>query len=156
LYYYFKNKDELIRALLRSALERAASRLDEILTCSDDPREKLRRLVSYYLEDQQADNGFFHIFHQVDRVVESLLKDDADGVISSRVQNLNKRIRGILEEGVSLGYFRQEDPQTLGGIILAMVSGIIQNRSHPLIKTTNPKAFNELVVDIVLKGVRLE
>jgi len=155
LYYYFKNKDALVRSLIQESLDGALSRMERILLASSSPRENLRELVDYYLEEHLQGRGFFHIFHHVESFMGQLLEDEDSLHLQATMGRFNHHVQGILERGIEQGVFRREDPLTLGGVVLALVSGVIQQASGPMLRNVPPEILRKTVIEIIMKGVCL-
>jgi len=155
LYYYFKNKDALVRSLIQESLDGALSRMERILLASSSPRENLRELVDYYLEEHLQGRGFFHIFHHVESFMGQLLEDEDSLHLQATMGRFNHHVQGILERGIEQGVFRREDPLTLGGVVLALVSGVIQQASGPMLRNVPPEILRKTVIEIIMQGVCL-
>lgn len=155
LYYYFKNKDALVRSLLQDSLDQALARMEEILEASPSPKDNLRDLVDYYLEEHLEGRGFYHVFHHVQTLMDQLLQDQASLDLKAAMGRFNLLVMGILERGVAQGVFRQEDPRVLGSLVLSMVTGVVQQASGPQLRTVPPPVLRKSVIEIIMKGVCL-
>lgn len=155
LYYYFKNKDALVRSLLQDSLDQALARMEEILEASPSPKDNLRDLVDYYLEEHLEGRGFYHVFHHVQTLMDQLLQDQASLDLKAAMGRFNQLVMGILERGVAQGDFRQEDPRVLGSLVLSMVTGVVQQASGPMLRAVPPQVLRKSVMEIIMKGVCL-
>lgn len=156
LYYYFKNKDDLVRSLIASTLGKALETMNRLSTSNGTPADNLRELIDFYLEEHLAGHGFFHIFHHVEGFMDQLLAGEESQTLKAQMARFSSLVMDILEKGVTQGYFISEDPRTLGGIILAMVSGLVQHADGPMFRGSTREKLKSTVIDIIMKGVTRE
>ncbi|MGE5244734.1 MAG: TetR/AcrR family transcriptional regulator [Betaproteobacteria bacterium] len=106
IYYHFKSKDALYRALLRHTFAAAAARLDAVVSVPGSPAEKMDRLIAAVAAfvDEHA---FFPAI---------MLREVAEG--GARLDPATLRaltalpsvVAGVVQEGTALGAFRPTHP----------------------------------------------
>lgn len=120
LYTYFRSKDEIYEAVIRSELEGLSEKLDAVAAMHISPDEKILRLIYTHLtaiRDTVRRNGslraeFFRNIWQVERVRKSFDADER--VIISR----------ILEEGMHKKIFHVEHVGLMTDIIHYVTKGL--------------------------------
>jgi len=104
LYYYFESKEDLLHACQRLSLQRLLKSASAIAATAEPPAEKLRRLVLAHLSHVLGDLGgsFAHVeFH-------ALPDPQLAEVVGWRAA-YERHVRGIIEEGIRAGAFREVD-----------------------------------------------
>ena len=119
LYYYFRNKEEILFACHQYSLDRLLAILDDIERTGVSPDQKLRRLI----------NAFVHTIldelhgtaHGLD--LEALSPAHLRTVIVRR-DRFDKGMREVLKEGIRSGAFVYADAKLLSFAILGAVNWI--------------------------------
>jgi AcrR family transcriptional regulator len=119
LYYYFRNKEEILFACHQYSLDRLIDLLDEIDRTDLGAREKLRRLIV----------AFVHTI--LDELHGTALLMDLEALspahrkmVIARRDQLDHGMRRVLEEGTAAGVFAAGDPKLLSFAILGAVNWI--------------------------------
>jgi AcrR family transcriptional regulator len=119
LYYYFRNKEEILFACHQYSLERLLGTLDEVEVGELAPDEKIRRLIV----------AFVHMV--LDELhgtalgldLEALSPPHLKAIIVGR-DRFDHGIRRILDEGIRSGAFAAGDPKMLSFAMLGAVNWI--------------------------------
>lgn len=148
LYTYFKNKDEVYKAVIENEVNLVMQALTENAQRNIDPFEKLKSHIIIHLEsikNSVTRNGslradFFRDIYEVERTRRKM-----DTVELGLIQ-------GILKEGVERGEFKRMDTEVLSTIILYSLKGL----EVPYIRQNIPKfeENKEEIVELIFKGVR--
>lgn len=154
LYYYFPGKEAMVKALIYDAMDVAARRMDQILARSQDPIENLRDLIGYYVDDYLEKRGFFNIYHQVAHFMDSILSPEESRAMGLRMAEMNHKIIGMIRRGIEEGYYIDLDPQTLGEILMGMISGLMNQMSLRGLKGWDRQALKPTIVEILIRGIR--
>lgn len=119
LYYYFKNKEEILYVCHDYSLDLVLKQLKEVEKSPSPPDEKLRQLVS----------GFVHLFIDVlpgtvwtldlEALSPSLLKR----IIAKR-DRFDRGVRRILKQGMDQGVFAPGNPKLLTFAIMGAINWI--------------------------------
>lgn len=119
LYYYFKDKEDILFACHEFALDLLLKMLKRIEETSHSPQEKLRRLIV----------SFVHLM--IDELRGTALTMDVQALsVSRREKVIAKRdridqgIRRIISAGMKAGVFRNADPKLATFAILGAVNWI--------------------------------
>jgi AcrR family transcriptional regulator len=153
LYYYFPGKEAIVKALIYDAMDRAADRMDQILAQSADPVENLRGLIGYYVDDYLEKRGFFNIYHQVAHFMAAILSPEESRSMAIRMSEMNQKIVGMIRRGVEDGTYIALDPQTLGEMLMGMISGLMTLRGS---QGWDRQALKPTIVEILIRGIRQE
>jgi AcrR family transcriptional regulator len=119
LYYYFKDKEEILFACHEYALDLLLKMLKKVEDSSHSPREKLRRVIV----------SFVHMM--IDELRGTALTMDVQALSASRRKNViakrdrfDRGIRRIITDGMKAGIFRPADPKLATFAILGSVNWI--------------------------------
>jgi AcrR family transcriptional regulator len=153
LYYYFDSKEALFRSIMLTALREAAARIEEIRTEDRTPRSKLRDIIRMYLDDGFTHRGYFSISHLIRGQRESLLEGPGGEEILALSRAVPQTITDIIAEGIAAGEFVPEDPQVLGSIVFAMLSGVLMHMTMPALAGAEQSHIRSSLDEIIVKGI---
>ena len=119
LYYYFKNKEEILFACHEYSHDRLQELLDETVRSTAPAEAKLRRLI------HAAVHVILDELHGTALLVdlEALSPAHRQAVIRRR-DRFDRGMRMIIEEGMATGVFRTGDPKLLGFAMLGALNWI--------------------------------
>jgi TetR/AcrR family transcriptional regulator len=119
LYYYFKNKEEILFACHEYSHDRLQELLDDAVRSTAPPEGKLRRLIT----------GAVHVI--LDELHGTALLLDLEALspthlkaIVHRRDRFDRGMRLIIEEGMATGVFAPGDPKLLGFAMLGALNWI--------------------------------
>lgn len=119
LYYYFKDKEEILFACHEFALDLLLKMLKKVEDSSHPPQEKLRRVIVY----------FVHMM--IDELRGTALTMDVQALSTSRRKKViakrdrfDRGIRLIITDGIHTGVFRNTDAKLATFAILGSVNWI--------------------------------
>jgi AcrR family transcriptional regulator len=119
LYYYFRNKEEILFACHQYSLDRLIDLLDEIDRTDLGARERLRRLIVAFVHTILDELHGTALLMDL----EALSPAHRKTVIARRDQ-LDHGMRRVLEDGTAGGVFAAGDPKLLSFAILGAVNWI--------------------------------
>lgn len=149
LYTYFKNKEEVYKAVIQNELTRILERLREVSQENTEPDIKLTQHIVTHLDavkEAVSRNGslrsdFFMDIYEVERVRRPIDKEEIE------------LIREILIEGVEQRVFKRMDVNLSAVIILYAIKGL----EVPYIRQNINSEFEknkDSIVDFVLTGIK--
>jgi AcrR family transcriptional regulator len=100
LYYYFKNKEEILFACHQYSLDRLTQLLEEIEASGETPDRKLRRLVSAFVHTILDELHGTALFLDLEALTPSHLK-----AVIVRRDRFDRGVRRIVEDGIAGGVF---------------------------------------------------
>jgi TetR/AcrR family transcriptional regulator, cholesterol catabolism regulator len=119
LYYYFKDKEDILFACHEFALDLLLRMLKKVEDSSHPPQEKLRRVIV----------SFVHMM--IDELRGTALTMDVQALSASRRQkviakrdHLDRGIRRVITDGIKMGVFRNADPKLATFAILGSINWI--------------------------------
>jgi AcrR family transcriptional regulator len=152
LYLYFKDKDEILRALIEEGF---------VLLCAcleaeriDDPEERLRHGARRYFEFARTQPHYYAIMFEI-------CDDDFEQAIGPKPEIGTRAfgfIRSAVQDGQARGLFRTDIPEpVLAHVIWAHIHGAVAlglaQRLSMLPQEHHP-AFFDGVVETTLRGLR--
>lgn len=119
LYYYFKNKEEILYVCHDYSLDVILKHFDSVQNSADPPEKKMHRLVT----------GFVHLYIDVLRGTAWTLEVDALSPshrrkIVAKRDRLDRGFRAILLAGMDSGVFAPADPKLLTFAIFGAINWI--------------------------------
>jgi AcrR family transcriptional regulator len=119
LYYYFKNKEEILFACHQYSLDRLAQLLEEIERGGAAPDVKLRQLIDAFVHTILDELHGTALFLDL----EALSAPHLRAVIARR-DAFEKGVRRVIEEGMVSGAFANGDPKLLAFALFGAVNWI--------------------------------
>ena len=119
LYYYFKNKEDILYACHNYSLDRLNQILDEISRSGLSADQKLQRLIVAFVHTILDELHGTALFLDLEALSPAHLK----AVIVRRDQ-FDRGVRKVLEEGMNEGTFGRGDPKLLAFAIFGAVNWI--------------------------------
>jgi TetR/AcrR family transcriptional regulator, cholesterol catabolism regulator len=119
LYYYFKNKEEILFACHQYSLDRLTHLLDEVEASELAPDEKLRRLVNAFVHMILDELHGTALFLDLEALTPPHLK-----AVIVRRDRFDHGVRQVLEEGMARGVFARGDVKLLTFALMGAVNWI--------------------------------
>jgi AcrR family transcriptional regulator len=119
LYYYFRNKEDILFGCHQYSLDRLHEILDDVERSGLGPEEKLRRLIVSFVHTILDELHGTALFLDLEALSPAHLK-----TVIVRRDRFDRGIRRVLEEGMADGIFARSDPKLLTFAILGAVNWI--------------------------------
>jgi AcrR family transcriptional regulator len=119
LYYYYRNKEEILLACHQYSLDRLLALLEEVEQSDDPPDAKLRRLIVSFVHtilDELHGTALFLDLEALTPVHRKL--------VVARRDRFDHGMRRVIEDGVGTGVFGDIDAKLLSFAILGAVNWI--------------------------------
>jgi TetR/AcrR family transcriptional regulator, fatty acid metabolism regulator protein len=149
VYLYFKNKDDILVSIFNYYMEEALAAGKASLAETDDPVEKLRRIVRTHLERLGRDRNLAVVFQVELRSSTKFMEQFS----ATKVAEYLDMIRSVVEEGQKRGVFRPElntkiVSKVLFGALDEMATNwVLSPKRYSLSSTAEP------VLDVFLNGL---
>src|SRR5712692_4273348 len=149
VYLYFKNKDDILVSIFNYYMEEALAAGRASLAETDDPVEKLRRIVRAHLERLGRDRNLAVVFQVELRSSTKFMEQFS----ATKVAEYLEMIRSVIEEGQKRGVFRPElntkiVSKVLFGALDEMATNwVLSRKRYSLTSTAEP------VLDVFLNGL---
>ncbi len=154
IYYYFKNKEELINSFCLNILIAARDEVLEICSEGKDPETMLKNLIRYYVEGTCSKQGFFALNHSIKKILSQIKSDDIKQEIFLMMMQILNCMNSIIKNGIKEGVFRDEEPDDMAATVFCLLGGIVSiTEVHTLTKLSIERKV-ELITDIILKGIK--
>jgi AcrR family transcriptional regulator len=147
LYYYFKNKEEILFACHQYSLDRLMQLLDEVQRSGVSADEKLRRLVDAFVHTILDELHGTALFLDLEALTPAHLK-----AAIARRDEFERGVRQVLEEGMTSGVFADGDPKLLAFAMFGAVNWI--PRWFKPEGAASSKTIADLFADLFVAGLR--
>jgi AcrR family transcriptional regulator len=147
LYYYFRNKEEILYACHQYSLDRLAQLLDDVERAPLAAEEKLRRLIVAFVHTILDELHGTALFLDL----EALSPAHLQAVIGRRDQ-FERGVRRLLQDGMRSGAFADGDPKLLAFAMFGAVNWIPRwyDPSGPL----SSDEIADRIAEYLLAGLR--
>jgi AcrR family transcriptional regulator len=119
LYYYFRNKEDILFACHQYSLDRLLELLAEVERSGLPPEDKLRRLIVSFVHTILDELHGTALFLDLEALSPSHLR-----TVIARRDQFDRGVRRVLEEGMRSGAFAKNDPKMLAFAIFGSVNWI--------------------------------
>ena len=147
LYYYYRNKEEILLACHQYSLDRLLALLEEVEQSDAPPDEKLRRLIVSFVHTILDELHGTALFLDL----EALSPAHRKAVVARRDQ-FDHGMRRIVSQGIDAGLYRGADAKLLSFAILGAVNWI-RRWYHPEGPSTS-REIAERFADFLVRGLR--
>lgn len=147
LYYYFKNKEEILFACHQYSLDRLTELLDQILASGDEPDEQLRRVIVAFVHTILDELHGSALFMDLEALTPAHLK-----AVIVRRDRFDHGLRAILNRGIEEKVFGANDAKLMSFAILGAVNWIPR-----WYKPDGPASSHEIAdrfADFLIAGLR--
>jgi AcrR family transcriptional regulator len=147
LYYYFKNKEEILFACHQYSLDRLTELLDEILSSDSRPDEQLRRLIVAFVHTILDELHGTALFMDLEALTPAHLK-----TVIARRDRFDQGLREILNRGVAQKIFAANEAKLVSFAILGAVNWIPR-----WFRPEGPASSNEIAnrfADFLIAGLK--
>jgi AcrR family transcriptional regulator len=109
IYYYFKNKEEIVAELMREALLESVEELERIAKSRAKPDEKLRRMIVKTMElfDRHYPQLFIYVREDIEK---SLLSEELRDFFEGNANYSTSLYQNVIADGIRKGVFRIDLP----------------------------------------------
>ena len=119
LYYYFRNKEDILFACHQYSLDRLLELLDTVERSGLPAEDKLRRLIVSFVHTILDELHGTALFLDLEALTAAHLK-----AVIARRDRFDRGVRRVLEEGMGSGAFARNDPKLLAFAIFGSVNWI--------------------------------
>ena len=119
LYYYYRNKEEILLACHQYSLDRLLALLEEVERSDASPDEKLRRLIVSFVHTILDELHGTALFLDLEALTPSHRT-----IVVARRDQFDHGMRRVIEDGVRTGVFGDIDAKLLSFAILGAVNWI--------------------------------
>jgi AcrR family transcriptional regulator len=146
LYYYFKNKEEILYACHQYSLDQLNQLLDEVQHSDAGADEKLRRLIVAFVHTILEELHGTALFLNLDALSPAHLK-----AVIARRDAFDHGVRRLLEQGMAAGQFAPGNPKLLAFALFGAVNWI--PRWFNPNGTASSQEIAELFADFFVAGL---
>lgn len=154
IYWHFKNKLELLSAVIQKCRRKSEIRLNRILDSPQSPLNKVRHLIcEFFLIVSEEEE--FRVVEEI-KVFKSQKKKELNRLYKEHMENVKEikaLLKGLIKEGIARGELDNRiDPDT---VVVALISYIGGLKSAWLsgVSTFSLKECAENLADIFINGI---
>jgi AcrR family transcriptional regulator len=149
LYYYFRNKEEILFACHQYSLDALMQLLDEVEQSGLSADEKLRRLIGAFVHTILDELHGTALFLDLEALSPAHLK-----AVIVRRDTFDHGVRRVVEEGMAHGVFAPGDPKLLAFAVFGAVNWIPRWFSPD--GPASSEQIADLFADFFIAGLRRE
>ena len=152
IYYYFKSKDDIFKAVIDAEAEIRAKTIDEQISIIDDPQQKLKTYIYVRMLTLKKVGNYYE-------AIKNDLLDNLYFVNSLRTNHFDAEIflvKNLLLEGIEKGIYTIQNPELTAKTIVTLLQGfevplILKNLSDEELQKSVDEMLNILFFGIVSK-----
>src|SRR6266571_4648158 len=147
LYYYFRNKEEILFACHQYSLDRLTELLEAITRSEIGPDQKLRQLITAFVHTILDELHGTALFLDLEALTPAHLK-----TVIARRDQFERGVRRLLEDGIDSGQFTAGNPKLLAFALFGAVNWIPRwfNPEGP----ATSQEIADLFADFFIRGLR--
>lgn len=119
IYYYFKSKDEIFKAVIEAESEIRNQTIDDQVSAVEDPQEKLRTYIFVRLLSLKKVDNYYE-------AIKNDLLDNLYFINSLRIKHLDSEVtfvKNLLQEGIDKGIYTIENPELTARTLVTLLQG---------------------------------
>lgn len=152
IYYYFKSKDEIFKAVIEAESEIRNQTIDEQVSAVEDPQQKLRTYIFVRLLSLKKVDNYYE-------AIKNDLLDNLYFINSLRIKHLDSEVtfvKNLLQEGIDNGVYTIQNPELTARTLVTLLQGfevplIQKNLTDEEIQKSIDEMLNILFHGIVTK-----
>ncbi len=152
IYYYFKSKDDIFKAVIDAEAEIRAKTIDDQISTIDDPQQKLKTYIYVRMLTLKKVGNYYE-------AIKNDLLDNLYFVNSLRTNHFDAEVnlvKELLLEGIGKGVYTIQNPELTARTIVTLLQGfevplILKNLSDEDLQKSVDEMLNILFFGIVTK-----
>jgi len=146
LYYYFKNKEQLLYECLKLTYDCGQSARLEAEQMDGTAFEKLKHLYRCFMENRMEERGAYTTMANI-----RALPDDQQAELMERRKHLDRYSRMLIEKAIAEGALRPVDVRITSNFFLGAVNWIL--RWHTEDDAMSPRDVSNHFLDLFMNGI---
>ncbi len=150
IYYYFKSKDDIFKAVIDAEAEIRAKTIDDQISTIDDPQQKLKTYIYVRMLTLKKVGNYYE-------AIKNDLLDNLYFVNSLRTNHFDTEVnlvKDLLLEGIKKGVYTIQNPELTAKTIVTLLQGfevplILKNLSDEELQKSVDEMLNILFFGIV-------
>lgn len=150
IYIYFKNKNDILLAIIEEETAKITTKLKQNLLALDSPEDKLKKFIELYLTLFYENKGLATLFQNELRRGRELVKD----FHSDKLIEYDEILREIIEEGQKKGIFIKDIQPS---IIVNAIYGALDELVRLVVnaeKSLEKDLINDQIQKFILNGLK--
>lgn len=150
LYWYFKNKGDIITAILESVFEREISKIEQMRDEDLSPREKIQTYINIAVGDVEKFKPLVPILYEFLAI--GFRRKSVRKVIQEYLHSMINMAVPLIDDGIESGDFKQVDSLEVAYAIGAIFEGSVLIWSYDP-ENVDVRELIESSVNLLLEGV---
>ena len=146
VYYYFKNKEQLLYECLKLTYDCGQSARLEAEQMDGTAFEKLKHLYRCFMENRMEERGAYTTMANI-----RALPDDQQAELMERRKHLDRYSRMLIEKAIAEGALRPVDVRITSNFFLGAVNWIL--RWHTEDDAMSPRDVSNHFLDLFMNGI---
>jgi len=152
IYYYFKSKDEIFKAVIEAEAEIRAKSINDQIAQIEDPRQKLKTYIYVRMQSLKKVGNYYE-------AIKNDLLDNLYFINTLRTNHFDTEVdlvKEMLIEGIEKGIYTIQNPELTAKTIVTLLQGfevplILKNLSDEELQKSVDEMLNILFYGIVTK-----
>lgn len=147
LYHYFRNKEDVIRAVVQDSADQAVREVRSIAQASPGPRTALQRLGALLAQTVQSQEFYDNARLDLEIWSESMRREELSKILATGRAAVHEALAEIIHDAVRTGEYSDiVDPDALAALLMGVHTGLQVNKLLAPRSTDPPSAMNALAV----------
>ncbi|GMK39190.1 hypothetical protein PCCS19_22440 [Paenibacillus sp. CCS19] len=153
IYYYFKDKTELIQGMFQEYLEGAKSYVSGALITEEAPIVRLERYARFYLETAVTKPRRVVLYRNMLSDMPLVFGGQSEHYYHSFLDAIHGPLVRTMEEGIALGHLTEMEPMLLAQTFMGGVTGAMLELAKRKLTEEEGQLLVEQAVGVILRGI---
>lgn len=153
IYYYFKDKMELIQGMFQEYFDAAKGFVNECLLTSESPLIRLERYALFYLETAVTKPTRVYLYRNMINDMPIVFGGQSQDYYHSFLDAVHGPLVRTVEEGIAAGQLTEVEPTLLAQTFMGGVTGAMLELAKRQLTTDEGQALVEQAVSVIFRGI---
>lgn len=156
VYYYYKDKMDLFRAMFNEYFEGAKAYVSGTLLTDEPPMLRLERYARFYLETAVTKPRLVFLYMNLQNDIPLVFGEEGQMYHKEFVGNIMNPLIRTVEEGIRAGYLTKGDPSLMAQTFLGGITGATVDLAKRGLPEEEGRALVEQAVRIIFNGIKIQ
>ncbi|PWV99386.1 TetR family transcriptional regulator [Paenibacillus cellulosilyticus] len=153
IYYYFKDKMELIQGMFLEYFEAAKQFVGGALITEESPLVRLERYARFYLETAVTKPRRVILYRNMINDMPIVFGGQSQAFYHTFLDNVHGSLIRTVEEGIAAGLLAEVEPRLLAQTFMGGVTGAMLELAKRQLSEDEGRALADQAVGVILQGI---